>query len=350
MTDVLFWRVAGLSLACSAVLAPLLLASRLVRRRYAARTCYVLWLLLAMRLLLPFSAAPSDRVVTVEVPQYEIELAPQIHASSQTASAKTRTPVQTASQSDQTTRKPPAVSLTQILPGLWAAGMAGCGLWVALSYVLARSMLLRRAKPANAEDEALLNALREELACKQRALLCRSEQVNTPMLMGMVRPLVLLPAGELPEEELSIMLRHELTHLRRHDVAYKLCLQLVCIIHWFNPLVWWMSREAGRNLELCCDEDVVRGRDGAFRCAYGEILLKTAAGSGRAPVLSARMGGGKGYLKARLSNLFMKKKNGAVLVCVVLTAVILGGSLVSCNGEVPAEEQSEDWNDIVNIG
>lgn len=134
------------------------------------------------------------------------------------------------------------------------------------------------------------------------------------------------------------MLRHELTHLRRHDLACKLFLRLACVVHWFNPLVWWMSREAGRNLELCCDGDVVRGRDSAFRRTYGEILLKTAAGAGRAPALSARMGVGKGHLKARLTNLFVKKKSGAALVCAVLAAVMLGGSLVSCTGEAPDKQ------------
>lgn len=131
-------------------------------------------------------------------------------------------------------------------------------------------------------------------------------------------------------------------------VACKLLFQLVCVLHWFNPLVWWMGREAGRNLELCCDEDVVRGKDRAFRRSYGEVLLKAAAGRGRFPALSARMGGGKGHLKARLGNLYIKKKNSGALVCAVLAAAILGGSLVSCSGEAPEPgKRVNGWKAVV---
>lgn len=339
MLNALFWRVAGLSLACSAVLLPLLLAVRPLCRRYSARTCYALWLLLALRLILPIPAAQTRRAVTVEVPRYEIELTAPAHKGAESAPAKPQPPVyagNTAAAEPEAVPAAPAastVSLTSLLPGLWLAGAAVCGLWLALSCAFARRGLLKAARPAGPEDEALLEALCRELGCKRRPALYRSDRVGTPMLLGLARPVVALPAGAPEGEELSVMLRHELTHLRRHDVAYKLLFGLACAVHWFNPLVWRMAREAGRCVELCCDEDVVRGRDRAFRRAYGEILLKTAAGAGRAPALSARMGGGKGYLKVRLSNLFAKKKNSAALVCAVLAAAMLGGSLVSCTGE-----------------
>lgn len=343
MLNTLFWRLAGLSLACSAVLAPLLLASRLIRRRYSARTCYMLWLLLAVRLLLPLPAARSQRAVRVEVPRYELTLAGQTPMDPGPAPAKSQAPMKTGNSVNTGDAAPTpgagnsgrTISLTALLPGLWLAGALIWGLWLTLSYALARRALLRRVRPGGGEDEALLDALRRELGCKDRPALYRSDRVSTPMLVGLLRPAILLPAGEPEGEELSLMLRHELTHLRRRDVAYKLVLQLTCAVHWFNPLVWWMSREAGGNLELCCDEDVIRGRDSAFRRTYGDILLKTAAGTGRTPALSARMGGGKGYLKARLSNLFVKKKRGAALACAVLAAALLGGSLVFCTGEEP---------------
>lgn len=202
---------------------------------------------------------------------------------------------------------------------------------------------------------ALLGALGRELGCRRCPALYRSEGVDTPMLLGLFCPVVLVPAGELDQDGLSLMLRHELAHLRRHDVACKLLFQLVCVLHWFNPLVWWLGREAGRNLELCCDEDVVRGKDRAFRRSYGEVLLKAAAGRGRLPALSARMGGGKGHLKARLGNLYIKKKNSGALVCAVLAAAILGGSLVSCSGEAPepgrryTHDLSEQWAGITDL-
>ena len=73
-----------------------------------------------------------------------------------------------------------------------------------------------------------------------------------------------------------MVLCHELTHLKRLDLVYKALLVAACWLHWFNPLVWWMSRAASENLELCCDDDVAAGRDAAFRRKYGEPLLSTA--------------------------------------------------------------------------
>lgn len=66
------------------------------------------------------------------------------------------------------------------------------------------------------------------------------------MLLGLLRPVILLPERASGGAEETLMLRHELLHLRRHDLAYKLLLLLVNGIHWFNPLVWWMGREASR--------------------------------------------------------------------------------------------------------
>lgn len=345
MIRFLFWRVAGLSLACSAVLLPLLLASRPIGRRYSAKTCYFLWLLLALRLALPVTIPQFRQTVTVEVPQYEIELEPHTFAEPQPVPAQPQTQTEGGGNATVSAGSPAVrrISLTKLLPGLWLAGMLACGLWLVLSYTLVRQTLLKSAWKACAEDEALLGALARELGCRRCPVLYRSERVGTPMLLGLFRPVVLVPVGEPDQDGVSLMLRHELTHLRRHDVACKLLFQLACILHWFNPLVWWMGREAGRNLELCCDEDVVRGKDGAFRRSYGEVLLKTAAGRGRFPTLSARMGGGKGHLKARLGNLFIKKKNSGALVCIVLAAAILGGSLVSCTGEIP----DKDWKAVV---
>ena len=73
--------------------------------------------------------------------------------------------------------------------------------------------------------------------------------------------MLLLPGRPLPADEREVVLLHELTHLRRHDLAHKALLFVPCAVHWFNPLVWWMAREAGRTLELCCDARVVRGRE-----------------------------------------------------------------------------------------
>lgn len=138
-----------------------------------------------------------------------------------------------------------------------------------------------------------------------------------------------------------MVLLHELTHLRRHDLAHKALLFVPCAVHWFNPLVWWMAREAGRTLELCCDARVVRGRDEAFRRRYGTALLHLAAG-GRGPVLSTRFGGGGRLLRARLANLFQHRRRGAAAAGLVLAAALAVTSLAACEQRLLTAEEAMD--------
>lgn len=96
--------------------------------------------------------------------------------------------------------------------------------------------------------------------------------------------MVLLPEKLTSGVETEMVLRHELGHICRQDLWYKFLLTWVNAVHWFNPLVWFMCRQAGQNLEYCCDDWVVRGRDADFRHSYGappalEISLSTPPGS-----------------------------------------------------------------------
>lgn len=338
--EALFLRVAVLSLTGSAVLLPLLLLSGRIHHRYAAKTCYFLWLLLALRLLLPFQFPLPQPAVTVETPVYPVSLpasavTADTHMTGPGAGGSAGNPAapEPVPQERSTVRQ---VSLTVLGAWVWAAGTAGFLLWQAVSYAVARRSLLRRSLEAGGAAESLLESLRAELGVTGRAALRRAPGLPTPMMLGLVRPVILLPGREMEPEQLDVVLRHELVHLRRRDVAYKALLLLTNAVHWFNPLVWWMVREASRNLELCCDDEVVRAKDAGFRRRYGEILLHTAAGC-RAPALSTYFGGGKKLLKGRLANLFQKKKNSAAAVCVVLALALPAGSLVACESAAPLD-------------
>lgn len=98
--------------------------------------------------------------------------------------------------------------------------------------------------------------------------------IDSPMLTGFLHPFILLPDIELSEEELHLMIRHELTHYRRKDTWWKLAALAVRCIHWFNPIAYriqdWMDIEC----ESACDEAVLAGESEAVRILYGGTLLK----------------------------------------------------------------------------
>ena len=345
----LFLRVLTLSLTVSLVLLPLLVLAPELHHRYAGRTFYVLWLVLALRLVLPIQLVLPEPAVTVALPPTEAVIlpVPARPAPEMSAAAAPAAPGITAPVVQRAPQRR-ALSWTEVGGRLWLGGMAALLAYQAGGYALARRRLLRGARPGSEEETALAAALAAGLKVRRLPPLLRTGDITSPMVLGLVRPVLLLPEGALPEEELEVVLRHELTHLRRHDVAYQALLRLARTVHWFNPLVWWMGREAGRNLELCCDDAVVGDRDEAFCRRYGSVLLRTAAG-GRVP-LSTQFGGGKGQLKARLGNLFRRKRNSAALVCIALACALLVTSLVACErAELTPEEALDALEDSVVV-
>ena len=345
----LFLRVLTLSLTASLVLLPLLALAPRLHHRYAGRTFYVLWLVLAVRLVLPLQPILPEPAVTVELPPSQAVTVPAVVRPR--AEAAVSDVPQSAGAAEPAPAAPEAVrtfSWTQLGAWVWLGGVAALLVYQGVGYALARRKLLRGAEPGSAEETALLADLAAQLKVGRTPPLLHTADAASPMVLGLARPVLLLPEGQLPEEALEVVLRHELTHLKRRDVAYQTLLLLARTVHWFNPLVWWMGREAGHSLELCCDDAVVRGRDEAFCRRYGSVLLRTATG-GRMP-LSTQFGGGKGQLKARLGNLFRKKRNSAALVCLALACALLVTSLVACEqAELTPEEALDALEDSITV-
>lgn len=333
--EALFLRVGWISLTCSAVLIPLLVGKGWLRQHVRARALYVVWLILALRLVIPVDLSLPEPAVTVEAPSYQVSLP----ARAPSANLPTALPTEeSAAEAGQTA--PAAASavrtipVTALLSALWLFGALAAALVQGGGYLLARRRLLRDARPdLEAEEQAGQTAA--GLGLKRAVPVRRSGQVRTPMVLGLIRPVLLLPEGQAVDE---VVLCHELTHLKRLDLAYKALLVAACWLHWFNPLVWWMSRAASENLELCCDDDVAAGRDAAFRRKYGELLLSTAEEK-PGPTLSSRFGGSKQAMRDRLANLFVKKKRGRLLACAALAVLALVGGLVACEGRPAMTDQ-----------
>ena len=333
--EALLLRVLTVSAGCSAVLVPVLLLAPRLQRRVAARSFYVVFLLLALRLAVPVEIPLPAPAVRLSVPDYTVAVPAPRPAAVEGQPAPVGTPAASLPVQAAPVEKPadpaPAVRevpVTAILGMVWAAGALGCALWAAGSFLLARRRLLSGARPAGAEETALLDALRRELGVRRPVRLCRSALSPGPLALGLLCPVIVLPAGS-GAQGLELILRHELTHIRRWDVAYKLVLSLACAVNWFNPLVWRMDRAAGRSLELCCDDEVARGLSEAERKEYGRVLL-SAAGAARPLPFTTCFSDGKEQMMGRLLNLFTRKKNSAALICLALAAALLAGGLVAC--------------------
>ena len=345
--EALFLRVVWISLTCSAVLVPLLIGKGWLRQHVRAKALYVVWLILALRLVIPVDLSLPEPAVTVEAPSYQVALPARTPSANLPAGAQIEEPSAVAGQTVPAAASAVrTIPVTALLSALWLFGVLAAALVQGGGYLLARRRLLRDARP-DLEAEAQAGQTAASLGLKRAVPVRRSRQVRTPMVLGLIRPVLLLPEGQAVDE---VVLYHELTHLKRLDLAYKALLVAACWLHWFNPLVWWMSRAASENLELCCDDDVAAGRDAAFRRKYGELLLSTAEEK-PGPTLSSRFGGSKQAMRDRLTNLFVKKKRGRLLACTAVAVLILVGGLVACEGRPAMTDQEavEALNESVDF-
>lgn len=283
LLETLFGGVVDLSWRCSWVLLLFFALRPWLSRRIPARVVFALWIAVALRLLLPVAIptawSPFGRPVVIV-------------ASAETAGAVTVddravTRVR-AAELDNTdgaasTLSPRAadalrrVSLTSLLAGLWAAGVAAlllAQLWVRVRF--ARALRLTRSRPS-----PVLQRLVAEAA--ERAGLAGigfsvTRAVPSPSLYGAFRPQLLVPPGfleKLSPDELRFVIAHELAHARRRDLLANTLLHAAAIVHWFNPLVWFASRVARTDCELACDETVVDRLAAPERESYGATLLRT---------------------------------------------------------------------------
>ena len=221
-----------------------------------------------------------------------------------------------------------------------AVSVLGVG-FVLVRYFWSRRQLLRVSSPAGEEDQAALETARRRTGCDREAELYRCSGIHTPMLMGFLHPVILLPE-DIPAGSLEAALAHELTHLKHRDTWYMLLMTLARCVHWFNPLVWLMVRTARRDMELCCDYDLLNGQGEEARRAYGRAILDQMTGRDRGfSGLTTGFSGSKKEVFARFRAMMdtAPKRKGRALLALAAAAIVLSGSLVACQ----AETQPQTW-------
>lgn len=304
--------LAEITLTMSAVILLLLALGPVLAKRYKIRWRYWAWLAVAVRLLIPVNFSLPNAPVVLTPPDPGPFLSePRPQASGGTDAAPVPSPslpsptLSIAPSSSQTTpagsntaapspqagtdntvpvsQAPaetdiPSISFSltagQLFFCLWLAGAAGLTLWQLAAHWRFRRYLRRWAEPV--EDPSALAQLETQktrLGLKASVSLAVCTGVDSPMLAGLFHPVILLPRFPGDPEELSLVLLHELCHLRRRDILYKALLYAAGAFHWFNPLVWMMVRQGMRDMELCCDDAVSALLTDQERKYYARTIL-----------------------------------------------------------------------------
>jgi beta-lactamase regulating signal transducer with metallopeptidase domain len=236
---------------------------------------------------------------------------------------------------------------------IWLFGAALYFGWFLFVYISFSRKTRKTSVPPHCKDMAIFSSMRGAA----RVQLCCNPYIETPMLIGLISPCIMIPQLAFVENgmasELRHILRHELTHYRRRDLLYKWFVACVSALHWFNPLMILVRREINRCCELSCDEAVIHSLDSAQRQGYGETLLAIAS-SKRLPagVVTTTMCEGKRELKERLQSIMTYQRKGVLTVALsVILALLIGGcsvALGAANVTSGASEAPSATNAVVS--
>lgn len=312
-----------------------------VSGRYTAKLAYFVWLVVALRLVVPWNLPlPVETApIQLEIPREAmLEWTPVAFGedASDAAAEGTKMPIGLAEGTKTAVEEPienplAALSPLELAFGLWLAGMALFLLRTAASTYGLKRMLKRWEKAPSPETLASY----AKTAGEKRPGLAVCPALETPMAVGLIQTKIYLPHEGYTEEELEMIFRHELIHWRRKDLWYKTLLLLARSIHWYNPCAWLLAKRANRDLEISCDGEAVREKDMAYRKAYSLMILQEAErGLQKREALTTCFTDGKGALQERLVEIMngKKRRKGVALVAMTLVLALSCGCLVSYGG------------------
>ena len=321
----------------------MLVSKPLWRERYRAKARCWLWLALAAFLLFPVdfsvkdapvqAAPPQDYTLFVGTDKTTIQSTDHLFGDMAERSGQTSTQVRDSiiarPVTDPAQKATRYIPVTTILFYGYLAGAAAFLLCQGVSYVRFRRTVRRwRSGVTRGDYRALLQETARSLnVTAPEMFVC--EAISTPAVTGLFRPTLLLPHEGYDSNELRYILRHELCHLKRRDMLLKLVLLAANAMHWFNPVVYLMLRQADEDIELACDSAATDGLDRAERAAYSRTLLAAVQSHVRALPATTCFGGTVERLKRRITNVLgAQKKRGLGVVALVLALTLTAGCAV----------------------
>lgn len=224
-----------------------------------------------------------------------------------------------------------------ILLSLWLIGAAFQSIHNIMKHHKFKKMIQRWAVPIN--DNAvldILNKVRCDLGISTYIQLKTCEFISSPMLLGDRKPLLLLPSSNFSRKDLALIFRHECTHLKRHDVWYKLLVMIATTIYWFYPPVYLMSMAISSECELSCDEETLKDQSLENRIRYGEIIISLLQKkSCYSTPLTTYFYESKRNFKHRILSITNTKmiKRGLSVLCIIFALTLCSGSVLAITND-----------------
>lgn len=326
--EAIFLKLVNMSITASYLILAVMVF-RLVLKKAPKSIHCVLWGLVALRLVCPFSFESVLSLVPSAEPlpeEFLYAATPQIHTgipylnnALNPVIAESLTPIEPASAN-------PTQIWSFIFSRVWIIGMAVMLLYAAVSY-----LRLRRK-------------VRVSISVGKNVRLC--DHICSPFILGILRPRIYLPS-EISQETANHVLAHELAHIARKDHWWKPLGYLLLTVYWFNPFVWAAYVLLCRDIELACDERVVKRLDLEEKKAYSAALLRCSVS--RRVIAACPLAFGEVGVKSRIRSVLNYKKPAFWIILVAVIASIAVGVcfLTDPADEDPGAKQQETLSAII---
>ncbi len=278
------------------------------------KTFLVLWELVMVRLLIPFSIPSVFSVYTLVTHGLSSAALPEVTTD------YNMPVVEGVFAATGGMEQPPADILSSVSLWfiVWCAGMIPAALFFVISY-LRCLMEFRTALPVRSH---YVEKWLEQQTLKRPVLVRQSDRISTPLTYGIFRPVILMPKKTdwKNEKQLQYILTHEYVHIYRYDTVTKLLAACALCVHWFNPFVWVMYRLFNRDIELACDESVIRQFGEKSKSAYSLMLVNMeAAKSGLLPFCNNFS---KNAVEERITAIMKMKKTSLFAICIAAMLIV----------------------------
>lgn len=293
--------------------------------RLPKTTFPVLWELVLLRLLIPFSIPSAFSLYTILTGISETKAPALMPAISQASPA--------AMQAG------PEVNPAQPFSPwftVWCIGVVFFAAFFAFLYLRCR----KEFQTSCPIQEPYAKHWLQEHPLRRPLAIRTSDRISTPLSYGVFHPVILMPQNTdwQDTDRLQYILLHEYTHIRRFDTAVKLVMVTALCLHWFNPCVWAMYFLMNHDLELCCDECVIRHFGEASRAAYARMLIDMCAEkSSPAPLCNTF---NTNAIKERITAI-MKMKRKTIVTTVLSCLVIVAAAGIFATSAAASDSQTE---------
>ena len=306
--EAVFLKILNMSITASWLVLAVIVSRFLLKKAPKAFTV-ILWGLVGIRLILPFSfesvlsLVPSAETVPSDI---IYSPAPEINSGWAVLNSAVNPIISETLSPNEISSVNPMEVVTLVASLIWIAGAAAMLLYTAISYLRFRGKV------------------RESIPLKENIYLC--DGIGTPFILGVLRPRIYLPSN-ISKADMEYVIAHERAHLKRHDHLWKPLGFLLLSVYWFNPALWIAYILLCRDIELACDEKVIKDKGVEIKKSYSTALVNCSVP--RKMIAACPLAFGEGSVKGRIKSVLNYKKPAfwiiivAVIACIAVAACFL---------------------------